>query len=171
LTNVGVLFAADPEIPAMLKQLVLMCGRFFGAMGGEWNAIGDPHATGITYGAGRQLSPPRHVSFGLDVTTRCVMPTDTCLAKFTAKALQPVRDFAQARDRRAANITFHDPLAAACIFEPDLCTYRQGKVTVSLTEPTAGWTVFSDRGEDKPHTVACDVDPARFFEHYFDVVK
>ena len=64
MTNIGVLFAADPGIPALLKGLVLMCGQFFTAMGGEWNAICDPHATAIVFGEGRQPPPPRLVSFG-----------------------------------------------------------------------------------------------------------
>ncbi len=29
LTNVGVLFAADPQVPSLLAGLVLMCGRFW----------------------------------------------------------------------------------------------------------------------------------------------
>ncbi|KPK86809.1 MAG: hypothetical protein AMJ81_00265 [Phycisphaerae bacterium SM23_33] len=171
LTNAGLLFATDPEIPSLLKQMVLMCGRFFDAMGGEWNAIGDPHATAIVYGGGCQSRPPRHVSYGLDVTTRCRMDAEQCRRRFTAKVLQPVRDFAEVWFGRAGGITFHDPLAAACIFQPDLCEYRQGKVTVSLGEPTMGWTVFSDRTDDKPHTVAFSVDRERFFEHYFEVVS
>jgi inosine-uridine nucleoside N-ribohydrolase len=171
LTNAGVLFAADPEIPGMLKQLVLMCGRFFEGMGGEWNAIGDPHATAIAYGGGRQSRPPRHVSFGLDVTMKCQLPADQCRSRFTAKVLEPVLDFAEVWFQRAKAITFHDPLAAACIFEPDICKCRQGQVTVSLSEPTMGWTVFSDRGDDKPHTVASEVNPEKFFAHYFDVVR
>jgi purine nucleosidase len=171
LTNAGLLFATDPEIPSLLKQMVLMCGRFLSAMGGEWNAVGDPHATAIVYGHGHQARPPRHVSYGLDVTNRCSMDVDACRARFTAKALAPVRDFAEVWFRQAGHITFHDPLAAASIFQPDLCTYRQGKVTVSLDEPTMGWTVFTGRGEDKPHTIAVEVDAERFFEHYFSVVK
>jgi len=171
LTNAGLLFAADPEIPALLKRMVLMCGRFFNSMGGEWNAIGDPHATAIVYGAGRQARPPEHISFGLDVTTRCRLDADACRSRFTAKALAPVRDFAEVWFRRADQITFHDPLAAACVFQPDLCRYRQGKVTVSLSEPTMGWTVFSDHGEATCHTVAAEVDAERFFEHYFSVVR
>jgi len=171
LTNAGLLFAADPELPCMLRQLVLMCGRFLPADGGEWNAIGDPHATAIVYGAGCQARPPRHTSFGLDVTMQCRMPADDCRKRFTAKALAPVRDFAEVWFRRRDRITFHDPLAAACIFEPDLCRYRQGKVSVSLAPPTMGWTAFDPDSDAKPHAVASDVDPKRFFDHYFDIVR
>lgn len=171
MTNLGLLFAADPEIPALLKQVVLMCGRFFTSMGGEWNAVGDPHATAITYGNGRQARPPRHVSYGLDVTTRCMMDADDCRRRFTAKALEPIRDFAEVWFQKAQRICFHDPLAAACIFQPDICKYRQGKVAVSLAEPTMGWTVFNPNAEDKPHTVANEVDSEAFFRHYFETVK
>ena len=184
LTNAGLLFALDPEIPRLLKQMVLMCGRFFTAMQarhqlvgivggqGEWNAIGDPHATAICYGNGRQSRPARHVSYGLDVTTKCVLPADECRQRFTAKVLQPVRDFAEVWfEQGRKGITFHDPLAAACIFEPDICQYREGFVTVSLAEPTMGWTVFSGNAAEKPHTVAADVDAPRFFDHYFSLVK
>jgi inosine-uridine nucleoside N-ribohydrolase len=170
LTNVGVLFAADPDLPSLLCKVVLMCGRFFTAMGGEWNAIGDPHATAIAYGNTHHAKPPRHVSYGLDVTTLCRMPADECRRRFTARVLEPVRDFAEVWFRRSPVITFHDPLAAACVFEPDLCRYRQGGVTVSLQEPTLGWTVFAEGGERPPHSVAHEVDAARFFDHYFSVV-
>ena len=179
MTNVGILFATDPEIPSLLGSLVLMCGRFFTAMGGEWNAIGDPHATAIVYGAGVQARPPRHVSYGLDVTLRCQMPADECRRRFTAKALSPVLDFAEVWFQRSDRVTFHDPLAAASIFEPDLCRYAQGKVSVSLSPPTEGWTVFAPRPTpaqaaspaEVPHTVAKDVDANRFFAHYFDIVR
>jgi purine nucleosidase len=171
LTNVAALFAVDPEIPSLLSGLVLMCGQFFGAMGGEWNAICDPHATAIVFGGGSQSRPPRLVSFGLDVTTRCRMPADECRRRFTARALAPVRDFAEVWFRDRAEVTFHDPLAAACIFEPDLCQYVQGRVNVSLAAPTLGWTVFDGHGPVHLHTVAREVEAGRFFEHYFSVVK
>ncbi len=171
LTNIGLLFALDPEIPALLKQVVLMCGRFHDQMGGEWNAIGDPHATALVYGAGCQHRPVRHVSYGLDVTLKCTLPADEVRQRFKAKVLEPVLDFAEVWFRRAPRVCFHDPLAAASLFEPALCTYAQGLVRVPVVEPTAGWTVFDSQPADKPHTVASGVDPAAFFAHYFDVVR
>lgn len=168
LTNVAVLFATDPGIAPLLKRLVLMCGRFLG-QGGEWNAINDPHATAIVYGAGPQPRPPRHVSFGLDVTTRCTMPADQCRRRFAAKALEPVRDFAEVWFARADRVTFHDPLAAAWIFAPELVRLREGVVKVSLNEPTLGWTAF-EPAKTPAHEVACEVDVAAFFEHYFNIL-
>ena len=70
LTNIGILFRVDPEIPKLLKALVMMCGRFIDPVGdplpAEWNAGCDPHATAIAYAA----QPPVHRSIGLDVTTK-----------------------------------------------------------------------------------------------------
>ena len=171
MTNAALLFATDPEIAGLLKGLYLMCGRFFSSMGGEWNAVGDPHATAIVFGAGRQSRPPRLVSFGLDVTLQCRLSADECRRRFTAKVLAPVRDFAEVWFHERDVVTFHDPLAAACIFQEDLCRYREGRVNVSLAPPTMGWTVFDPAPAEKPHTVAAEVDAGRFFAHYFEVVR
>src|SRR5512140_2549448 len=76
LTNIGLLFAVDPEIPSLLKGIVMMCGRFtdnvpaYGPI--EWNAMGDPHATAIVYRA----KLPVHRSVVRDVTTRVAMTAD-----------------------------------------------------------------------------------------------
>jgi inosine-uridine nucleoside N-ribohydrolase len=171
LTNIGVLFALDPELPALLKGFVAMGGVFFERQQGEWNAVNDPYATKLAYGGGCQARPPMHTSFGLDVTLKCVLPADECRQKFTAKVLQPVRDFAEVWFKHAGGVCFHDPLAAACIFESDICRYKQGKVNVSVADPTLGWTILDERAEPKVHTVAHEVDAPRFFQHYFDVVK
>jgi purine nucleosidase len=172
MTNVALLFSIDPEIPALLKRLVLMGGNYFQRMLGEWNILRDPHAAAVVYGHGDQARASEHVSFGLDVTTRLRLDKQDCMERFTAKVLAPVRDFSQVWFRRHRNdITFHDPLAAACVFEPALCNYLEGQVTVSLHEPTLGWTTFQERFEDPIHTVACDTHPERFFEHFFDIVR
>lgn len=176
LTNLGLLFAADPEIPSLLKELVLMCGVFTAGNGHgpgsrEWNALCDPLATAITYKA----RPPRFTSIGLEVTTKCVLEADECRRRF-AEAGGPlgiVADMAEVWFRAGArHITFHDPLAGAVVFEPDICDYADGLVTVEATsEPLGGLTAFQTRSDDKPHRVATQVRPDRFFEHYFEVVN
>ena len=171
LTNAAALFVLDPDLPALLKGMTLMCGQFFDAMRGEWNAINDPHATAIAYGQSGQTRPPKHVSFGLDVTTRCTMPAEEARRRFKAKVLRPVKDFAEVWFQQASQITWHDPLAAACIFEPGICRYAEGRVAVSLNDPTLGWTVLDRRSPEKIHTVATEVDAPRFFDHYFDIVR
>jgi len=166
LTNVGLLFAADPEVPRLLKRLVMMGGRYFGPTGKEWNTTGDPIASALVFAA----DAPEVVAYGLDVTTRCVMPADECRRRLRGGPLEVVRDMAEVWFRQHERITFHDPLAAACVFEPDICSYRRGRVRVDLGGGEShGFTSFEE-APDGPHCVAERVRPERFFERYFEVV-
>lgn len=171
LTNIALLFHSDPEIPSILKQLVLMCGVFQGMNWQreplEWNAILDPHATNIVYRA----RPPRHLSVGLDVTTKVVMEREPVRQRFQTPYLQPVLDFADVWFEQRPQITFHDPLAAALIFDKSICTYETGEVTVELTaEERLGQTKWqASETSAAPHQVALGVNATKFFEHYFGV--
>jgi purine nucleosidase len=166
LTNAGLLFALDPEIPSLLQSLTLMCGYFSPGAGREWNAIGDPHATGIVYRA----SVAQHRSIGLDVTMQVRLPADQVRARFTPALLRPVLDFAEIWFRQQETITFHDPLAATTLFDEQICTFEAGNVTVELSETEAlGQTKWQAGGEPARHAVAFQVDAARFFGHFFSV--
>lgn len=170
LTNVGLLFRADPEIPHMLRSLVLMCGQFFGRTPGrgavEWNASCDPHAAAIVYRSAAAI----HRSHGLDVTQRVSMPAKEVRAKFQAPLLRPVADFAEVFFRRRGEITFHDPLAAATIFDNGICTFARGNVHVELeSRQLAGFMHWQQDDTGGRHQVAHTVDPEQFFAHYFSV--
>ncbi len=169
LTNIGALFASDPEIPSLLKALVLMGGRFFNRLADlpavEWNAMNDPHAAAIVYRA----RPPVHRSIGLDVTRQVTMDREQVRARFAAhRQLAIVADFAeiwfsQARER----LTFHDPLAATTIFDEGICTFQRGEVRVELLSPDLAGTTLWRSDPSGPHEAAAAVEPRRFFEHYF----
>lgn len=166
MTNVALLFATDPEIPALLKQLVMMIGVFTDLQEGvgplEWNAICDPHAAAMVYNA----TPTIHRSIGLDVTTQVTMKVNEVRQRFQGPLLRPVLDFAEVWFKERDTITFHDPLAAVTLFDDKICTFRRGQVDVELMNPhTMGMTKWKE-GEG-PHEVALAVKPDRFFEHYF----
>lgn len=172
LTNIGLLFTVDREIPALLKQLVMMCGIFTNRQSGvgplEWNARGDPHATAIVYNAPVKI----HHSIGLDVTCQVRMKAAEVRERFQAPLLRPVLDFAQAWFEHTDTITFHDPLAATTIFDDEICTFDKGKVEVELmSAKLKGMTHWTPSRADSPHQVALEVDAQRFFEHYFSVFK
>lgn len=169
LTNIGLLFAVDPEVPGMLKQLVMMAGYFGGEGGTEWNASGDPTASALVFGA----AVPDLVAYGVDVTLQVTMPGEECRERFTGGPFEMVSDMAEVWFRKRADIVFHDPLAAACVFDPDLCTYRTGTVTVGtdpVDEAQFGRTSFGD-SPIGAHRVAAAVNAKRFFKHYFDVTS
>ncbi len=171
MTNVAALFAADAEIPSLLKGLVLMCGIFTNQAPGwgplEWNAKLDPVATAMVYHARTK----QHRSIGLDVTSRVQLPATVVRERFQAPLLRPVLDFAEVWFKHADTITFHDPLAAVSIFDDQVCGFKQGQVDVELASArSAGLTYWTPKA-DGPHEVALTVDAPRFFDHYFSFFK
>lgn len=167
MTNVGLLFALDPEIPHLIKGLVQMAGVFSGRRT-EWNAFGDAHAAAIVYRAHAR----NHLSVGLDVTEKCRLSADEARSRLRGGPFDLALEAAEVWFRRYPVITFHDPLAAALIFEPEICTYRRGHVEADLkSEKHFGMTHWQDGGDDAPHTIAVEVDADRFFARYFDVVE
>ena len=171
LTNIALLFKADPEIPHLLKSLVLMCGKFsnthtpWGPT--EWNAMLDPHATAIVYRAPVRI----HRSIGLDVTMQAQLSADEVRQRFQTKPLLPVLDFAEVWFKNADKITFHDPLAATTIFDNAICGFERGKVDIELTdEKLMGQTKWQPDAA-AAHEVALRVDAQRFFDHYFGIVR
>lgn len=163
LTNVALLFAADPEIPSLLAGLMLMGGSYWSGVRdfSEWNAILDPHATAMVY---RTAVNP-HRSVGLDVTTQVRLSPDEVRQRFSQGLLRPVMDFAEVWFTERGNMTLHDPLAAACLFDSEICDFSSGQVSVNLDD-APGQTSWQ-AGADGPHEVATSVDVERFFAHYF----
>lgn len=171
MTNIALLFSIDPEIPSLLKQLVMMCGVFTNQLANvgplEWNAICDPYASAIVYRA----PVKKCVSIGLDVTCQVTLEREAVQERFRGGILAPVLDFADVWFRDMKLMTFHDPLAGAVVFREDLCSYQAGEVTVELqSERLRGLTHWEPK-EGGRHLIATKVDRERFFEEYFGVVN
>jgi len=174
LTNIGQLFQADPDIPSLLKALVLMGGAFNPAFNRppEWNIRLDPHAAEIVYRAPVNL----HRSIGLDVTDNVFLLETDVSARFNAPLLQPVLEMSKiwygqyaSFRTNAPRIVFHDPLAAATLFDNSLCAFQQGTVQVDVNSKLAGKTTFEQGEVNAPHQVAISVDVERYFAHFFSV--
>lgn len=170
LTNIAELFTVDPEIPSLLKELVLMGGVFMQAGHDgkplEWNIICDPHAADVVY----RTRAPLHRSIGLDVTLQVKMDKREARQRFQTRLLRPVLDFAEVWFEQRPVITFHDPLAAATLFDDKLCKYVNGAITVELAEgELLGQTHWEPYAANGHHEIAVTVDAPRFFEHYFGV--
>jgi purine nucleosidase len=172
LTNIALLFAVDPEIPSLLKGLVMMAGVFTSRNSGtglrEWNALLDPHATAMVYRAAVGI----HRSIGLDVTQQIKMSADLVRQHLRGNQSQILHNMTEAWLRTSDSITFHDPLAAATIFEPHVCRFEQGVVEVELSsERLRGLTYWTPAASNSRHEVAMQVDSTTFFEHYFSIVR
>jgi len=174
LTNISLLFSIDPEIPSLLKRLVMMGGLYYPydreiiehPIYLEWNTSGDPHATAIVF----NHPAPIHQAVGLEITSRVMMNSDHVRQTFQHQLLEPVLDFAEVWfEKTSPNIVFHDPLAAAMIFDPEILTFERGTVEVELaSKRLKGWTSWKKEANG-PHEIAVTVDPQRFFDHFFHV--
>lgn len=162
LTNIALLFKVDPQIPVLLKGLVMMCGAFDPGRQ-EWNAMLDPHASAMVYGTRVRV----HRSIGLDVTNQVSMPASEVRRAFQAQLLQPVLDFAEVWFRQREIITFHDPLAATTLFDPEMCGFSSGQVGIEIDDQESLGKTKWQALPDGPHEVATQVDPGRFFDHFF----
>jgi purine nucleosidase len=99
-----------------------------------------------------------------------MMSGDEVRKRFIAPLMRPVLDMAEIWfEGFYPSITFHDPLAAATIFERDLCTYQQGMVKVDQAD-LPGKTIWQPGQSNAPHQVAITVDVDRYFQHFFSVL-
>jgi inosine-uridine nucleoside N-ribohydrolase len=183
LTNVALLFSLDPEVPSLLKEIVSMAGVHYPHERPiETNVLIDPIAAAIVFGATAQQGAAPHTLVGLNVTTRCTQTADEFRVRHRAAAppAPAVLEMAEAYFRRRRQVTYNDPLAAAVVFAPDLCTFETGVVTMVVNAPgeDAAKTFFAPdraaagRERDGPsnHRVAKGVKVERFFDEYFNTL-
>lgn len=189
LTNLAALFAMDPEIPGLLKGLVMLCGnpthrrfdmateglsamdrddatRIFASQGIlENNAIVDPHATALVY----QAPVKSHRTVGTDVSSVPVMTPEEAKERFRHPALAPVMAIAGEWFKDDPRVTFHDPLAGVSIFHDDVCRFETGEISIEMeSSRLAGFTYWRPDAAG-PHSVAVSVDQEAFFTHLFEV--
>lgn len=189
MTNLGLLFAMDPELPELLDGLYLLCGspthqrhdvvteslsamerddfiRVLASQGIlENNSIVDPHATSIVYRARCR----NFVNIGNNVSSRVVMTPEEAERRFRHPIMQVVMSIAREWFKDEPRVSFHDPLAAVCIFNDDVCSYKRGYMDCVLdSRRLGGMTIFREDPAG-PHQVAWDVDGDKFFEHLFEV--
>lgn len=171
MTNVALLFRTDPEIPSLLKELVVMGGVFQCRLPRlprvEANARMDPTAAAIVYTA----AVPIHRTVGLDVTCQVRMEREEVRARFQTGLLRVVLDMAGPWFDRHPHITFHDPLAAVTLFDESVCGFERGTVSVDLHSERLKGVTYWDPAEDGPHEVALQVDPEAFYRAYFSVLE
>ena len=168
LTNIALLFKIDPEIPHLIKSLVIMGGVFINLnpYPTEWNIRCDPHAAAMVYRSHANI----HKSIGLDVTLKVTMPVSEVQARFKAKSLSPVLDIIKTLYKPTDIITFHDPLAVATLFNDEICLFKKGKVEVEIAgERGEGFTAWEQCETGGFHEVAAEVNSQNFFTEYFSV--
>jgi purine nucleosidase len=140
LTNLALALLLEPELPGLLRSVVVMGGGL--ATPGnitahaEANVWHDPEAAELTVDAGFEnltlvgINVTETVPAGPDWLA-AVSALDGPRAGFAAGLLDHYADFYAARFGHRACI-LHDPLAAAIMLDPDLATYRDMVLAVEL---------------------------------------
>lgn len=182
LTNIALALMREPELPRLVRRLVIIGGSFgIGPWGGrratgdnpvsEWNVYVDPEAARAVFHAGFRLT-----AIGLDVATRPELDLGAAhlsalTASSTAEAafLLDVRTFV--RDRSFDDYCgLIDSLAVAAVLDPGLFDVLDLRVDVETTsELTRGQTIADTREHfawDHLPTiqVAADADFPRFLD-------
>jgi purine nucleosidase len=168
LTNVGLALLLEPELPNLLRQVVVMGGAVtvpgnVSALA-EANVANDPEAAQLVVSAGWPLR-----LVGLDVTHKTLLRRhqlgrlergDTEIAHFAWAVLQFYLDVYERRvGERACPV--HDGLAALLLLEPHLATWEQGVVDVERRgDLTRGATLVDRRWGEAPTPERVPVDIA-----------
>lgn len=181
LTNLALALRAEPELPTLLRRLVIMGGAYDYRGNtnpvAEWNIHVDPEAAAEVFAG---WTEPRPILCGLDLTQHIAMTPEhlerlgtTALTQFIDDAMRFY--FEAHRDAGYGYLAhLHDPLAAAVALDPELVTVREATVDVELAGTlTRGMTVtdWSGRWGRKPNAlIGVDVDPDVFFDRFIDRV-
>jgi purine nucleosidase len=200
LTNVALAVQGEPELPRLLRRLVIMGGSYRSsgntAPTTEWNVSCDPEAAKIVLDAFGALEPSlRPTALGLDVTERAKMLPEHLAAlaaragcspdgarpdgasnpivRYLADALRFYMEFHSRYDRFYGAFV-HDPLALATALDPTLVRTEAVAVDIELDgRLTTGETVTDWRrvwGRPPNVDVAVEADSERFMVHFIERV-
>ena len=190
MTNIADALILCPELPSMVKELVVMGGVFgFREHQGnvspvaEANIAGDPTAADVVFTSGMPTT-----IVGLDVTHEIIMDRDYLeLLRSTAGAAgQLIYDTNQfyfafhERINGSATCPIHDSTAVAYLIRPDLFTTKQGPVRVATKGVGLGQTILgqepngyaTDAWNDLPACHVCfEVDAKEVLALYVDTLS
>ncbi len=156
MTNLALVLKHDPDVAALVKQVIIMGGAFDlngnVSPAAEANIHGDPEAADLVFTA-----PWRVVVVGLDVTMKTVM-TSGYLADMVARGapeIQLLSDISQLyidfyKSRVGDGMVVHDSCACVYLVRPDLFQTRSGPIRVVCGGIADGQTIQKPDGRTFP---------------------
>ena len=190
LTNLAIALQREPDLPRLLRRLVMMAGSYRSAGNTapttEWNVAIDPEAMqAVLDGWSAVESAPHPLALGLDVTERAKLtpdhlaelhrsagnPSDSAVLTFVDDALRFYMEF-HSRYDGFYGAFLHDALAVAAALHPGMVRSEAVRVEVELEGKwTTGETVTDWRrqwGRPPNLDVAVEADITTFFERLID---
>ena len=136
MTNIATLFSTYSDAAGLLKGLYVMNGYFGETPLPEpyynWNSWADPLASKIVFESNVTL----HRVVPLEVTNTLTIEAKQAeiLLKPDSDLLKAVFSFGNAWLESSEKLTLHDPLAAVCVFHPEICCFKRGSVQVETEQ-------------------------------------
>jgi inosine-uridine nucleoside N-ribohydrolase len=169
LTNLAIALNVEPELPQLLKSVVIMGGAYTvpgnATPVAEFNILVDPEAADQVFKA----PFPNLTAVGLDVTQQVALSRNDWDAvnaasslPHTASLLREVGRSAFSRQGRD-QFSLHDPLSVAVAIDPNLIEVRELKIAVDTVEPELGRTRIAGPGNVR---VAASVDSQRALDDF-----
>ncbi len=165
MTNIATLFCTYPDAVKLLKGLYVMNGYFGDVPLLEpyynWNSWADPLASKIVFASNVAV----HRAIPLEVTDTLTIEAKQAevLLRSDSNLIKAIFSFGNAWLESSKKLTLHDPLAAVCVFYPDVCRFERGNVQVEIEqENNMGGTSFTPSPQGNVE-VAKEVDRQKFY--------
>ena len=167
LTNLGVLFTLDPDIARLLKRVIIMGCKvdnhpdFVGRL--DWNVLCDPIAAKIVLDA--DIS--ELIIYPCDVTYKLHHSPDYLKTHVKGKYRELIEAMSEVWFERFDGYSYHDPMAAAYAFRPELVQVQRGQMRVDLMKSgTLSYTAWQPLSKGH-HAIACELDEDGFLEELY----
>ena len=183
LTNVALALALEPELPQLVKELVLMGAGFNADRGGnhrgngrrEFNWWWDPEAVRMVMSA-----PWKKITVTpVDISIKTSLSED--IKASIAKSDSPTAQYLTKYSRQGAGGGgfMWDEIAAAAVIDPSIITEsKQLKVNIDIDHGASyGQTIFIEDAVKAPAwlwktaTVQVDLDKEKFYKLYIDLMS
>lgn len=165
MTNNATLFHTYPDAAGLLKGLYVMNGYFGSEPLPEpyynWNSWADPLASKIVFAS--RVAVHRVIPLGVTGTLTLDAREAETFFRADNDLMKAVLDFGSAWLKSSGKLTLHDPLAAVCVFHPEICGYARGSVQVEtqLVSDMGGTSFLPSAGGNVE--IAGTVDRERFY--------
>jgi len=170
LTNIAVALALEPELPRLVKRVVIMGGAFLcpgnTTRYAEYNIWADPEAAAIVANSGLPIT-----FVGLDVTHKAPLRKSLWSTLVGREGIESKMVYALCQrtfvTRGKDEFPLHDPLAVAVAAFPDLVTTEPWGVTVETgIGDQMGRTCLVKQPDVPQHQVAVAVNTDEFLTRF-----
>ncbi|MCC8027508.1 MAG: nucleoside hydrolase [Clostridium sp.] len=191
LSNAGILFQMDPELPSLLKGIFIQGGKYQqydfrtwtrknddnllsqATCGNlmEWNICIDGIASAIVFDQKYNFLR----SVGAEITHNVSLTREEFDRTLSKKLPDILTDMSDAwlkiagKDFDRYVLTYHDPVGVTTLFNDNICKFARGNVKIEVDSPLLrGFTYFEEDPEGR-HEVAYEINKEEFFKEFSSV--